>query len=903
MANKINILELDINTSALVSKMTETRNEIDKLKSAQKDLTNSNQTNSDSFTKNAVEIGRLQTSYNAQKNVIAQLSTANDNFAKATDAATQAVSKENATIADARENNKQLLALRNQVNTKTIEGKDAITAINAKLDQNNAFIKANVSAYEQQKISIGEYKKGITDAFQAINPLNGGMAGLASRATEAGGAGNLLKDSLGGAITGMWGMIKASLAFIATPIGAIIAVIAGAFLILYEIFKNFKPLLNPILDAFNALGAVFETVKSSIFALVTGAKSLKETFTSLGGEMAKATVEAYKLAAAQRAVTKEQRLLDVASAKATTLIQDYILKSKDKTATEEERIAYINKAQKIEEDINARKLKQQNAIIANARLALSEGKQISEDDMKQMAKGNSAFAQSVKNKYNLDQELIDKLRQGEIDKEGILQSHNQIIEKSQNRENKLIEDGIAAQEKAKQDAVDAQEKRTEDYKKLVDSAIQKNKDEIELYIQQQGIRKQSMADELATAEIIMNKKLALLKTEADAGKITKTAYEVESLKLKNDFARKQADVTVANANAELQSWLDNNKTKLDNNQFLNDQLYQQELDRINKESEARATAETAKLVAGTISAEQYGVAIAAIDAQTAANKKAVDDAKIQADKEKQAIDLVNQQTLDETNFQTKFALDTEREKIRYDAELLAADTNGANKDLIEQKHANNQKAIDDELQKTKIAALGATLGVVSDLLGKSSKAGKAVALAQALVNTYQGITAGVALGYPMAIPAVAMAAATGFAAVKNIVATKSPDIPKRADGGLIPTLGAGVINNGSNIIPLSNGDDTLAYVKQGEMILNQEQQRKAGGSMFFRSIGVPNFNNGGVVGGNNNLSSNNNFKIDMDILAYKLSQANKQLPPPIVSVTDIAYQSNRVQVIEAMANL
>jgi hypothetical protein len=36
MANKINILELDINTSALITKMTETRAAIDKLKAAQK---------------------------------------------------------------------------------------------------------------------------------------------------------------------------------------------------------------------------------------------------------------------------------------------------------------------------------------------------------------------------------------------------------------------------------------------------------------------------------------------------------------------------------------------------------------------------------------------------------------------------------------------------------------------------------------------------------------------------------------------------------------------------------------------------------------------------------------------------------------------------------------------------
>jgi hypothetical protein len=45
-------------------------------------------------------------------------------------------------------------------------------------------------------------------------------------------------------------------------------------------------------------------------------------------------------------------------------------------------------------------------------------------------------------------------------------------------------------------------------------------------------------------------------------------------------------------------------------------------------------------------------------------------------------------------------------------------------------------------------------------------------------------------------------------------------------------LGNGVINNGANVVPLSNGDNTLAYVRQGEVILNQQQQALAGGSRF-----------------------------------------------------------------------
>jgi hypothetical protein len=118
----------------------------------------------------------------------------------------------------------------------------------------------------------------------------------------------------------------------------------------------------------------------------------------------------------------------------------------------------------------------------------------------------------------------------------------------------------------------------------------------------------------------------------------------------------------------------------------------------------------------------------------------------------------------------------------------------------------------------------------------------------------------VLLGYPAAIPAVAAATVAGFGAVKTLL------IPKyqHADGGAIPTLGNGVINNGANVVPLSNGDNTLAYVRQGEVI---PTTTTLAGGQGFKSLGVPGFNAGGVVGGNTNINASGAFKIDMDLLA------------------------------------
>jgi hypothetical protein len=62
-----------------------------------------------------------------------------------------ALAKEITSISSVRQNNTQLLSLRNELNLATVEGQTALAGINVKLDENNAFIKENVSSYEQKK--------------------------------------------------------------------------------------------------------------------------------------------------------------------------------------------------------------------------------------------------------------------------------------------------------------------------------------------------------------------------------------------------------------------------------------------------------------------------------------------------------------------------------------------------------------------------------------------------------------------------------------------------------------------------------------------------------------------------------------------------------------------------------
>jgi hypothetical protein len=156
---------------------------------------------------------------------------------------------------------------------------------------------------------------------------------------------------------------------------------------------------------------------------------------------------------------------------------------------------------------------------------------------------------------------------------------------------------------------------------------------------------------------------------------------------------------------------------------------------------------------------------------------------------------------------------------------------------IEKESADASKKIDEEQYNAKMALLASTsqaLSTASDIVGKETGAGKTLAIASALMNTYQGISAGVKLGYPQAIPAVAMASLTGFAAVKNIMSVK---VPKGGGGGSGNAISAGtpsapsfnvVGRSGANQIAESIGKNTQpvkAYVVGGDVTTQQGLNR------------------------------------------------------------------------------
>jgi hypothetical protein len=143
---------------------------------------------------------------------------------------TTAIEKQETSIASLREENKRLNKERNAVNLNSEEGRKRLVSLNDQLDANNKKIKENVDAYTKQKIGVGDYSAAL----------------------------DKLVPGLGATATGFGTMTKQSLAFIATPIGAVIAALGIAIGALTAYFKGSEEGQDKLGRATAVLGVAFE---------------------------------------------------------------------------------------------------------------------------------------------------------------------------------------------------------------------------------------------------------------------------------------------------------------------------------------------------------------------------------------------------------------------------------------------------------------------------------------------------------------------------------------------------------------------------------------------------------------------------------------------------------------------
>jgi len=103
--------------------------------------------------------------------------------------------------------------------------------------------------------------------------------------------------------------------------------------------------------------------------------------------------------------------------------------------------------------------------------------------------------------------------------------------------------------------------------------------------------------------------------------------------------------------------------------------------------------------------------------------------------------------------------------------------------LFQQENANQQKQIEKDLAVAKQQEITNALGNIAGIVGQNSKFGKAIAVVQAIRDTFSGANKALAQGGIFGFIGAAAVIAGGLANVKAITSTQDPAPPSFARGG------------------------------------------------------------------------------------------------------------------------
>lgn len=876
-AEKINIASLSIDFNDVIKQSAAYQKEIDKAKKKQKELDKTTDEGRQAFAQYEAELKNLKKAYRDNQSFAAALDSVNKDL-------TKTMSTENKSTQELRDSRRELNQIAKNIVGNTEEEIELRNQLNDAIDAQTEALREQSSEFNASKDKIGEYEQGIKAAFSEINILNGGIGGFVQRSAEAGGTGKLFTSSLSGMAKGMVGMTKASLAFIATPIGAIIAVLAGAFLLVKNAMNRSETATNKIKKAMSAFTGVisgllkfleplggflidglvagFELVEKGIFkameAIAAGLEFLgfDDAAASLRGftsEIQESVEVSKKLAEAEIALEKAQRI-----AQKTQL--DYQKQAEKLRQIRDDESKSISERIKANEELGKVLKEQLAAELAIAQQALEVAK------LRIEAEGET-------------KETLDAQAEA-------LTTISDIQERITGQESEQLSNLNSLRK-------DAAAKR----KEIAEKAIQKMNEELDLYIKQQGIRKKSLEEQIEFERKVSAKKIEILDAELAAKKISQIKYDAEVLELQNSLLQKQADLTVENARRELEDYNSKNRSKLDSEKFLSEELFNEEKARFERLAEQRREFEKIRLEEGIISQTEYNAAINEINEENRIANEELELERKEAKEEQEAVDLENKMILAEEQFQNEFAIRQARLEQERQAELAAAEKTGADKNLINKKYNAFEKTLGKDLTEFKNQQNAAILGSLKGLFGESTNLGKAFAIAEIATNTVQNASkaftqAAVFASNPLTLPLAANANIQGGL----IIATGAAQAAKVAG---VKFAKGGVLQGASHA---QGGIKTpFGELEGGEAVINKRSTAMFAPLLSELNVagGGRRFAQGGILGQTSQPTS----LFDYEMFASKVAEANASLPNPIVGVDEISSVSNKVDVIENQASL
>lgn len=816
MAEEIVIGKLIIDTSDLESSMASSKkaivdleNEQKKLKKDTEGLTSANEDQLQSFVDNELELKKLKAEYAANQKSVLDLT-------KAQTGLDTALTTNVKTQAQAIANTKELTAARKQIDASTTEGAKAIADINSKIDKNNNFVKENSSQQEKAATITGNYRQKIFDLGNSFGGTSGQVVGfvqrgrevissigevntlvtnsakniigfgnaskiasvqaatLAASETAVGAATEVAAAGTGSATKATW-LMNVALGTLLLPITAVIA----AGLLIYSVFSSFQPVVDKVEQGFAALQAVFNVIKNTILALVTGAKSLREAFSGLGGSMATAAKEAASLTKAQQDLEDVMKSQEVTTARNRAEINKLNVALKNRTLSEQERL-------KISDEIISKEqadFKQRKAIVDQevklARRAIEIKAQFTEQEKKQLKETGDAtkeLAESRGGNYDKEFDALNKARLKAI----ALEDESTVnLEKTFSRRDKIEDDAKAKAEKRQADAQAASEKANQ-------NSLKNAQNRIDILRAEGEARNLDASERIALAKKIFDAENALAQKSSSGSDLQK-----QLLTNRQNLSSAILEITDEQISKEAEA----QKAAIEQTKAINAELY----DAQSQSANDLATAQLMLLDKKVLSEKDYANEVIKINQIKNESLTAIQTNFDEAEKIRRETETANAKILDDLQFQIRLQdiqdRDATEQEIKralleenYSQELSLLDENLAAKKLSEEgyraslaladkKYAAATKSIDKQVNAQKRAETERTVANGLAAAGELFEGSKAVAVASALFNTYQGITAELSTKavtpyeIGLKVANVAFVAAAGFAAVKNILKT------------------------------------------------------------------------------------------------------------------------------------
>lgn len=406
------------------------------------------------------------------------------------------------------EANKRLREERNKLNIASEEGRKKAQEINATIDQNTAKIKANVSAIEQQKINIGNYKSALEGVVPGLKNVTGGVEKVTV-------ATNAFKLALG-------------------PIGIILALVTAAITLLskyllgtQEGMDKVTAVTRPLMAILDRLAGVLQVLGGKLFkALGEAIQNPIQALKDLGNIIKDNIIKRFEALALFGPALKKILSGDIgggfkdlgnAAIQATTGVEDGIGKIQQAAASlsdfvdeaweQGKRLNELQKAIERGEISQIVRTKELQLLIKQQKAIVEDETRAYEDRIKAAQRARQAQDQILREELRLLDLRIEKMK--------LQQSLNDTSREDEKELSELLAQRLELQAQTTEQAIEfdkkineIQKKQTEEYLKGANARIAANAQEIN---QQTELQAGRIDAELSSADAIVRTRERLAK--------------------------------------------------------------------------------------------------------------------------------------------------------------------------------------------------------------------------------------------------------------------------------------------------------------------------------------------------------------------------------------------------------